>query len=183
MQAPPPRRRFPPGLPDWIWAPLTAAGVMLFVGLLGVAANQPWLFPSLGPTVFLQAELPNHRTARFRNTVLGHLIGLSSGYLAVYLSGANQASSVLETGNLTAVRVGAAALTVAITILLMVLLRASHPPAVSTGLLVALGSIRPTPRDAVVVVAGVLLVAMLGEMLRRFRLGLIVGHWGDLRPR
>ncbi len=177
------KRRWPPEVPDWIWAPLTAGGLMLIVGILGVLFDQPWLFPSLGPTAFLQAEVPDHRMARFRNTVLGHLIGLSMGYLAVFLLHAEQAPSALSTAHLDPVRIAASALAVALTILVGILLRASHPPASATTLLVALGGFRPTRSDALIVIAGVLIVATIGEFLRRVRLGQVVAHWGDLRIR
>ncbi len=183
MNVPPRKRRWPPEVPDWVWAPLTAGGLMLIVGVLGILFDQPWLFPSLGPTAFLQAEVPDHRMARFRNTVLGHLIGLGTGYLAVFLLHAEDASSVLATGHLTPVRIAAAALAVGLTILAGILLRASHPPASATTLLVALGGFRLTLHDALTVSAGVLIVATLGEFLRRVRLGQVVAHWGDLRIR
>ncbi len=70
-----------------------------------------------------------------------------------------------------------------LTILPMVLRRVSHPPAVGTALPVGLGSISPTPNDALAVILGVLLVATLGEVLRRFHLGQVVSERGDLRPR
>lgn len=50
-----------------------------------------------------------------------------------------------------------------------VLLRATHPPTASTALLVALGSFKPTLRDAAALVVGMLLVAGIGERLRLLR--------------
>ncbi len=41
-------------IPDLIWAPIASGVLILLVGLLGLAAHQPWLFPSLGPTAFLR---------------------------------------------------------------------------------------------------------------------------------
>ncbi len=90
---------------------------------------------------------------------------------------------MLSTAHLTPVRIGASALAVALTILVGILLHASHPPASATTLLVALGGFRPTLRDALIVIAGVLIVATIGEFLRRVRLGQVVAHWGDLRIR
>src|SRR5581483_7939824 len=55
------RRRLPWTF-DATWAPLTASALMLVVGAVGLAADQPWLYPSLGPTAFMQAEYPGHRT-------------------------------------------------------------------------------------------------------------------------
>jgi len=57
-----------------------------------------------------------------------------------------------------------------LTTLVTILLRAPNPAAGSTTLLVALGSFR-TGRDAVAVVVGVLIVAIVGDVLRRLRLG------------
>ncbi len=174
-------RRWPPEVPDAVWAPLTAAGLMVVVGILGIIANQPWLFPSLGPTAFLQAEVPDHRMARFRHVLLGHAIGVGSGYLAVFALGAQNGPSVLQTGQLTWVRIVASALAIALTILFGLLLRASHPPGVATAMLITLGTFRPNLYDAPTILTGVVIVATLGELLRRVRLGQVVAHWGDLR--
>ena len=40
---------------------LASGATMAVIGLLGMAAGQPWLFPSLGPTIFLQAGRPDDR--------------------------------------------------------------------------------------------------------------------------
>jgi hypothetical protein len=48
-------------------------------------------------------------------------------------------------------------------------LRASHPPAGATTLLVTLGSIKL--EDALTIIVGVLVVAAAGELARRMRLG------------
>ncbi|HEY9621690.1 MAG TPA: HPP family protein [Crinalium sp.] len=78
-------------------------------------------------------------SARFYNTVVGHFLGLGSGYLAIALLHANSAPAVLATHHLTAPRVWAAVLAVAFNMLGRILLNASHPPAAATTLLVALG--------------------------------------------
>ncbi len=164
------RRHWPPQIPDILWDPLAAAALLIAIGLLGVLTNEPLLFPSLGPTAFLQAEDPEMRMARFYNTVVGHLIGLGSGVVAVLLLHANQAASAMATGRLAPVRIFASALAIALTIVIGLLLRASHPPAAATTLLVALGGFRFTARTLLVVVAGILLIGVLGEGLRRLRL-------------
>jgi CBS-domain-containing membrane protein len=66
--------------------------------------------------------------------------------------------------------VAAAVLAVMLAMALELIMRASHPPAAATTLLVALGSCRPTVRDTVALVVGVLLLAAVGEALRRLRL-------------
>ncbi len=155
---------------DFFWGPLAAGILILVIGAVGFIANEPLLFPSLGPTAFLQVEDPNLRTARFYNTLVGHLVGLGSGLLAVFVLRADQSSSVLATGYLAPVRVAASALAIVLTIGIGLLLHASHPPASATTLLVALGAFKPEPRTVLVVVIGIVLVSVLGEGLRRVRL-------------
>jgi hypothetical protein len=161
---------WPHFIPDPVWAPIATTLVLLCVGVTGVIARQPWLFPSLGPTAFTQTEYPGHRTARFYNVLMGHGCGVAAGLLAVFVSGASGPPSILATARLTTARMAAAAIAVALTILLTLLLRAAHPPAVSTSLLFALGVFRPNLHDVLVIGAGVLITACAGELLRRLRL-------------
>jgi hypothetical protein len=140
------------------------------VGIIGLAAQRPWLFASLGPTAYLHAENPQHHSSRFYNTVVGHLVALGAGFLAVWLLNAWRAPNVMATGHLTLVRVLACTLAIGFTILVVLTLRASHQPAGATTLLVALGTFQ-TLHDAVIVVVGVLLIAIVGEPIRRLRVG------------
>jgi hypothetical protein len=41
-------------------------------GAVGLLVNQPYLFPSLGPTVMLFFESPTHKSAAPRNSLVGH---------------------------------------------------------------------------------------------------------------
>ncbi|BDP43735.1 hypothetical protein DAETH_37040 (plasmid) [Deinococcus aetherius] len=159
-----------PGIPQALWAPLSAGALILVIGLFGLAAHQPLLFPSLGPTAFLQTETPDQPSARPYHVVVGHLVGLLAGFFAVWVFGATGAPSVLATHDLTAPRVWASVLAVALTLLGGLVLHASHPPAAATTLLASLGGFPPTVRSTVTVMGGVLLVTLLGEVLRRLRL-------------
>lgn len=156
-------------MPDAIWSPLAVGGLLLATGLIGLLAGQPWLFPSLGPTALIQAEEPGKPASRFYNTVVGHLVGLGAGFLAAWLFVDAGTPSVLADKELVAARVWAAALSGALTMLGLTLLKAQHPPAAATMLLVALGGIAPNWRGAGMVVAGVLIVASLGEGVRYLR--------------
>nr|WP_244977120.1 HPP family protein [Deinococcus humi] len=135
-----------------------------------MATHQPLLFPSLGPTAFLQTETPDQTSAQPYHVVIGHVVALLAGFLAVWVFGAADAPSVLATHDLTAPRVWASVLAVALTLLGGLLLRASHPPAAATTLLASLGGFPPTIKSATTVMGGVLLIALLGEGLRRLRL-------------
>jgi hypothetical protein len=178
-----PKRQTPSTQQDVVWAPSASGLLMLIVGAIAMiaglvigpawgiksAAGFPWLFPSLGPTAYLQAESPAHPSSRFYNTVVGHAIGLIAGFAAVFALGAYYDPVVLVKHELTWGRVIAAALALAITVLVGLVLKASHPPAGATTLLVALGAFKL--EDTLSVVAGVLLVASAGELFRRMRLG------------
>lgn len=156
-------------LPDVVWGPLAVGTMLGAVGLIGLAAGRPWLLPSLGPTAFLQAEKPAQPSSRFYNTVVGHLVGLAAGVAAVLLLGADAAPGVLAAKELVPVRVGAAVVAAVLTMLGLALLKAPHPPAAATMLLVALGGIAPTWRDAANLAAGVVATAVLGEGVRYLR--------------
>jgi hypothetical protein len=160
----------PAAWPDLAWAPLTGGLLVLVIGLLALAAGQPWLLPSLGPTAYLIAEMPASPMNRFYNVVAGHLLGVVAGILAVWATGAAVAPVTLETGVLAAPRVWAAALAIVLTLAACLALRASHAPAAATTLLVALGSLR-TPGDVLGLALGAAVMAAVGVALRRLRLG------------
>jgi len=98
--------------------------------------------------------------------------------VAVWALGAATAPGVLASGELAPVRVGAAVLAAVLTMAGLSLLKASHPPAAATMLLVALGGFEPDARSAGVILAGVLIVAVLGEAVRYVRLRWIVAPSG-----
>lgn len=165
-----PSKPQPPSIPDTVWAPLTAGALILVIGVVGLVARTPLVFPSLGPTAFLQTETPDQPSARPYNSIVGHLVGLLAGFVGVGVFGATNAPSVLATHELAAPRVWASALAVVLTLLGGLVLRASHPPAAATTLLASLGGFPPSVRSVVTVMSGVLLVTLLGEVLRRIRL-------------
>jgi CBS-domain-containing membrane protein len=70
---------------------------------------------------------------------------------------------------LTPQRVLASVIAIALTVLVGALLRASHPPAAATTLLVSLGSLR-TIDDAVNLMAGVLVLTAVAAVLRDVRM-------------
>jgi hypothetical protein len=156
-------------VPDSVWGPLAATGLILLVGLVGVVVGRPWLLPSIGPSAVLIALSPAHPTARPWNTVVGHAIGIGAGFLGIVIAGAANDPSPILQGELTLGRVVAATLAVALTLLVASLARASHPPAAATTLLVALGA-AATADKALSLFAGVVLIAIAGELLRRARL-------------
>lgn len=156
-------------IPEWIWAPLSAALLTAIVGATGFWAGLPWLFPSLGPTIFLQVHKPEQKSARPYNVVAGHATGILAAVAGVVAVGAGSAPPVLSANELSWPRIWASVIAMGLTLLLQVPLKASHPPAAATALLIALGGFSVTWHDMGVLIAGILIVALLGEGLRRLR--------------
>jgi hypothetical protein len=149
-----------------VYAVLLSGLVIAGIGGLGVWAGQPWLFPSLGPTIFLQAVTPNDTSARPWNTVAGHAIGTAAGFLSVFVCGAEVAPLPADAGYVVGSRAAAAALAVALTVAGQLAIRAPHAPAAATTMLIALGGLQPDLRTLVAIAVGVGLIAGLGEVTR-----------------
>ncbi len=157
-------------MPDSVWVPVTSGALILAAGAMSLATGKPWLFPALGPTALLIAASPGHATTRFHSIVVGHVTAFACGWLAVILVGAGDGARLLSGGGLSVARVWAAAFAVAGTALIQPSLRAYHPPAAATALLIALGAYRTDLKTAFALLAGVLVVALLGEWFQRLRL-------------
>jgi CBS-domain-containing membrane protein len=123
------------------------------------------LFPSLGPSALLFLEKPTAPESSPYNAVVGHLVGILAGVAAIAVFGLLDAASVLEVG-VTLARVGAAALSVALVALILPPLRATHPPAGATTLLVSLGLL-DQPGQLAWILAGVVLLTAVAWALNR----------------
>lgn len=131
----------------------------LAIGVMSSAAfvtGQPLVFPSLGPTAFLLFYTPLAAASSPRNTVIGHLIGVLAGYLALVLFGLTDSGSAMTEG-IDGARIMAAALSLGLTSGFMVWLRVPHPPAGATTLIVSLG-ILTQPAQLVFLMLAVLLL-------------------------
>ncbi len=130
-----------------VWAAFMFVNGFISIGLLALTAKvtrTPFIFPSLGPTAFLFFFSPGSPTASPRHTILGHAIGIACGYGALLLFGLAGAAPQ-GPGEMVTPRILAATLSLAGTGALMILLRAAHPPAGATTLIISLGFItRPT---------------------------------------
>ena len=130
-----------------------AIGAMAFVAFV---TDEPFVFPSLGPTAFLLFYTPLLPASSPRNTLWGHAIGAACGYLALVVFGLTDAAPALAS-SVTGARVGAAALSLGLTSGVMVWARVPHPPAGATTLIVSLGILREPEQLAVLMVAVALL--------------------------
>ncbi|WP_437943483.1 HPP family protein [Sorangium sp. So ce281] len=157
-------------LPEAVWAPLAGAALMALPAAVGLVMGKPWLFPSLGPTVFVHVTTPRSPGARLYNTLVGHLLGIVAAAAAVAVLGAAAEPSVMGSGHLLWRRAWASVLAVALTLLSQELLKAQHAPAAATTMLVTLGGFRADWSDVATITVGVLLVALPGELARRARI-------------
>lgn len=142
---------------------------MLAIAAIGWATRQPFIFASLGPTAYELVEQPQMRSARTYNIVVGHFVALGAGFLAIYLMSAWGAPSVTTAHSVAPARIYCATIAAGITTIATLLLRASQPASLSTTLLVSLGSMQ-TRQDAIAIIVGVLIIAAIGQPLRRLRL-------------
>jgi hypothetical protein len=155
---------------DAIWVPLVSMILILVVGSLTLATRQPWLFAALGPTVVLLAANPGHSTTRFHAIVVGHLVAVCSAWIAVLLMGAGESASLLGGSGVSVARVWASALAMGTMTAVQPLVKAYHPPAAATVLLVTLGVHHLSWTSAAAMLGGVLVVAAFGEWFQRIRL-------------
>jgi|SRR5579883_2231782 len=151
------------------WGTLGEGGLILALAAVGWASGQPLIFASLGPTAYELVEEPQMKSARAYNVIVGHLVGLGAGFFALFVLNAWSAPKVMSAGFVPSARLWAVVIAAALTTLGTLLLKASQPASLATTLLVSLGSMQ-TGRDALAIIAGVLIITAIGEPVRRFRL-------------
>ena len=164
-------RHFPSRL---VWSLYVLVNGFLTIALLALVAvltGSPFVFPSLGPTAYLLFIAPLAENSSPRNTILGHAIGLICGYAAFTISGAASLPFGVHPEMVTSSfiywpRILAAALSLSATGAFMVLLRASHPPAGATTLIVSLGIISK-PRELVIIEVAVFLLVAQALVINR----------------
>jgi CBS-domain-containing membrane protein len=177
------------GLKRWLYARwgnrgnavYTFTGSLVAMSLSGLAAwgfDEPLLFPSLGATAFLIFETPMAEVGTPRNTVIGHAVGILAAALSLAIFGLLDAPSAFEEG-VTLARVAAVALSVGLTGGVLRLVRAAHPPAGATTIIVSSGLLADGDQMAAVA-AGVLIVTVAGWLLNR-AMGVPAPRWAAPR--
>ena len=163
-----------------VWAVFMFVNGFVTIGLLSLVAlatGTPFVFPSLGPTAFLFFFDPRAPSASPHHAVIGHAIGILCGYGSLLLLHLEHSGSAFAVG-MDGRRVLAAALSLAATGALMILLKAAHPPAGATTLLVSLGAI-VQPLHLVVIEVALVLLMLQAIVINRLA-GLDYPLW---RPR
>lgn len=151
------------------------------IGLLAAVAaitDEPFVFPSLGPTAFLLFFAATSVQACPRNVICGHFVGVLAGALGLVLFGLTSVAPDLD--DVTWPRVGAVTVALCLTLSVMVWLGVPHAPAGATTLIVALGLLR-TPEQLAILMAAVVLLAMQGFAINRLA-GIAYPVWAPPTP-
>ena len=109
------------GLKFWEKHSLTQSplGALLLVPIILIFEEQNLLIvASLGSTIFVVLAIPSSKSARARNVLIGHFIGLSVGSLS----------------SLITISIIPAVIAVGVTMLLMIITKTAHAPATGTAL-------------------------------------------------
>jgi len=149
-----------------VMPPAAAAIVLSAIGAIGLAAHDAYLVPSLGSAIFVQVMTPKEPSASLWSTLIGQLVALPAGFIAVYCCGAQAAPSFLSGHPLAADRLLAAAIAVVLTIAAQRALRATSPAGGAVALLLALGTTPSNWHGALLLGIGIVLVTLLGEPCR-----------------
>lgn len=172
-------RRFPERP---LWALFVFVNAFISLGIMaavGMALHTPDIFPSLGPTAFLFFFTPYSPTASPRNTIFGHAIGIACGYAMLVLFGLTSAPPATQVMGFH--RLLAASLSLALTGALMIVLKAAHPPAGATTLIVSLGIVT-RPFYLVVIEIAVIALTLQAILINRLA-GLDYPLWAPRAPR
>jgi CBS-domain-containing membrane protein len=159
----------------------TFLGGLLTIALSGVLAwvlEEPLVFPSLGATAFLFFETPMAEVASPRNTILGHYVGALVATVWLFVFGLQDNANVLVEG-FSVERAAAVALSVGCTGGLLRLMRAAHPPAGATTVIVSVGFLH-TAEQLAVLAAGVALLTLTANLTNRL-LGVPAPAWASPR--
>jgi hypothetical protein len=148
---------FRPG--SGVYTFLAALVALAVCGLVGDLADQPFLFPSLGPILLVMLDQPLSPQARPRSSLLANGAALLAGYAALVVFSLQDHESVVQEG-ITGRRIAAAALSLAVTGLVAHLLKAQHAPAGATTLVVSLGILHTAEQVAWMAVAIVMGTAL-----------------------
>lgn len=159
----------------------TASGALITLAVSGALAwllQEPLVFPSLGAAAFLLFETPMAEVASPRNTIIGHYVAALVATFWLFVFGLQDEPHALAAG-FDVARAAAVALSVACTGGVLRLLRAAHPPAGATTVIVSIGLLHTAPELAALA-AGVALFCVTAYATNRL-LGVPAPAWAAPR--
>lgn len=148
------------------WYLLVASSItMVIVGAIALLTTRPWVFPSLGPTIFIVFTAPLAAPAAPRNVFTGHLIGIIAGLVGLFAFGL-YGEEFATLAQFDWRRVGTVVVALALTVAVMTWLGIPHAPAAATTLIVALGLLT-SPADLTVMMLSVVAVIVVAWVINR----------------
>ena len=156
---------------------LGTALTTIILGSFAYLLHEPFVFPSLGPAMFLLFFSPLATMSAPRNVIVGQSIGLGSGYLALIVF--RLQGMPPDIFDLSLLRVAAVVFALTLAFGLMVGLGFPHAPAGASAMIVALGII-DTPLDLGIMMLAVLIVTLSAFAINRLA-GIDVPVWSP-RP-
>ena len=129
---------------------------MMILFSAAVLTDEPFIFPSLGPTAFILFFASMSVQAAPKNVFCGQLIGLLSGIVGLVIFGLIGVPSNFDVATWS--RTGAIAVALGLSAALMVWLNIPHAPAAATAMIVALGVMETSMHLVVFIVAVALLI-------------------------
>jgi len=152
---------------DIFWVFICSFLTIAFLATIAKYAKLPFIFPSLGPTAFLFFATPTLPAASPRNTIIGHTIAITCGYLSLVLCGLTDSPAAFQIG-VDGARIIAVSLSIALTGAFMLLLKSPHPPAGATTLIISLGIISK-PSQLLIVELAVMLLTLQSIVINYIR--------------
>jgi len=135
-----------------------AATVALFALMMIINIQEkPVIIASIGATTFIVFTMPGYLTAKPRNVIGGHIIGMLCGFIA--------SAAIIIMGNPSAITLAMIlSLAVGLSIFIMVVLDMEHPPASGTALGVALHGISVTVTLTILI--SILFLSLVHKLFR-----------------
>lgn len=135
------------------------ATLTLLIALVLLRMQHTVIVASIGATAFIVFAMPDSLTAKSRNVIGGHAVGLVCGSLCAVLAASVPSVAIL-----------AYAVAVGLSILVMVVTDTEHPPASGTALGMAIlpWSVGTWWAPVVAVITGALLLSLAHRVLRPY---------------
>jgi len=165
----PPHGAWPFTAPDIIYEPIAITFVTAIAFGVGMALGEPWVCVPLAATIATAAQTPASEEAAFSQAVLGNLIAILVSYVIVDALNMHHHGITAEAATrspITAIEILAG---IALTPMIASIVRVVQPAAVATAAFIIFGGVASTTHAALALTADTLVVAALGEFMRRLR--------------
>jgi hypothetical protein len=165
----PPQGVWPFTAPDVIYEPLAIIFVTAIAFGVGIGLNEPWVCVPLAATIATAAQSPGSQASAFSQVVLGNLIAILVSYVivdALEMHHHGITAHAAQRSPLMALEILAG---IALTPMVASIFRVVQPAAVATAAFIIFGGIAATTHAALALTADTLVVAALGEFMRRLR--------------